>query len=137
MSDRDARRQARHDQQNDPPLLIMTSLLEGPKHGYALLGDIESFARVRLGPGTLYGAIGRLEARGLIAPAAPTGRTRPYQLTAAGRAVLEARLDELSTIVGEGRTRLRGAGVPAEDGAEARKRRRTRALPGDALGGTA
>ncbi|MDX6526430.1 MAG: hypothetical protein QOI43_1941, partial [Gaiellales bacterium] len=37
---------------NDPPLLILTSLASGPKHGYALLQDIESFAGVRLGPGT-------------------------------------------------------------------------------------
>ena len=50
----------------DPELLILTSLASGPKHGYALLQDIASFAGVTLGPGTLYGAISRLEERGLI-----------------------------------------------------------------------
>ena len=45
---------------NDPPVLILTSLASGPKHGYALLQDIQSFAGVTLGPGTLYGAIARL-----------------------------------------------------------------------------
>lgn len=113
MSDRRERGDARAEQQNDPPLLIMTSLAEGPKHGYALLGDIESFAGVKLGPGTLYGAIGRLEERGLIEPAAPAGRARPYWLTATGRAALQSRLAELSAIVGEGTARLEGASAPA------------------------
>ena len=47
-------------------VLILVSLADGPKHGYALQQDIEAFAGVRLGPGTLYGAISRLEQRGLI-----------------------------------------------------------------------
>ena len=42
---------------NDPGVLIMTSLASGAKHGYALARDIERFAGVTLGPGTLYGAI--------------------------------------------------------------------------------
>ena len=41
---------------NDPPLLILVSLADGPKHGHALAKDIEDFAGVRLGPGALYGA---------------------------------------------------------------------------------
>ncbi|MHB1537736.1 MAG: PadR family transcriptional regulator [Solirubrobacteraceae bacterium] len=113
MSNRRARRDTRQEQQNDPPLLIMTSLAEGPKHGYALIADIESFAGVTLGPGTLYGAIGRLEERGLIEPAAPAGRARPYRLTGAGRASLEGRLADLSAIVGEGRARLEAAPATA------------------------
>ena len=51
---------------NDPPLLILTSLADGPKHGHALFKDIEEFAGISLGPGALYGAITRLEDRGLI-----------------------------------------------------------------------
>ena len=104
---------------NDPPVLILTSLASGAKHGYALLLDIEQFAGVRLGPGTLYGAIGRLEERGLIEPAGPAGRTRPYRLTAAGSEALEATLADLRTIVDEGTARLRGrprAGVAALGG---------------------
>ena len=93
--------------ENDPPVLIMTSLASGPKHGYALITDIESFAGVRLGPGTLYGAIGRLEERGLIVPLAPEGRARPYKLTAQGAAALESTLAELRSIVEEGTARLR------------------------------
>ena len=74
---------------NDPPVLILTSLAEGDKHGYALLGDIETFAGVRLGPGTLYGAIARLEERGLIEAEwaeTPKGRrAKVYSLTRAGK----------------------------------------------------
>ena len=72
---------------NEPPVLILTSLAAGPKHGYALTKDIEAFAGVSLGPGTLYGAIARLEERGLIAPV-PVGsdaRRRPYRITGEGR----------------------------------------------------
>jgi DNA-binding PadR family transcriptional regulator len=103
---------------NDPPILILTSLASGPKHGYALLQDIEAFAGVQLGPGTLYGAIGRLEQRGLIEAVAEHGRTRPYRLTAAGSRVLETALLEMRTIVEVGTRRLSGsdgasAGVPA------------------------
>ena len=93
--------------ENDPSVLILTSLASGPRHGHALLLDIESFAGVRLGPGTLYGAIGRLEERGLIEAVAPVGRARPYRLTAEGSAVLEATLAELGAIVDEGTARLR------------------------------
>ena len=53
---------------SDPTLLVLASLAEGDKHGYAMMEDIERFAGVRLGPGTLYGAITRLEERGWIGP---------------------------------------------------------------------
>jgi DNA-binding PadR family transcriptional regulator len=91
---------------NDPPVLILTSLASGPKHGYALMQDIESFAGVRLGPGSLYGAISRLEERGLIEPLGALSRTRPYQLTPAGREALEVTLVALRAVVDEATTRL-------------------------------
>jgi DNA-binding PadR family transcriptional regulator len=97
---------------NDPPLLILTSLASGPKHGYALLQDIESFAGVTLGPGTLYGAIARLEERGLIEPVGVSDRRRPYRLTGAGRTELESTLAELRAIVDEGTARLRRPRAP-------------------------
>jgi len=73
---------------NDPPVLILTSLAGGPKHGHALAKDIEDFAGVALGPGALYGAITRLEERGLIEPLGSDDRRRPYRITAAGVAAL-------------------------------------------------
>ncbi|HST17383.1 MAG TPA: PadR family transcriptional regulator [Gaiellaceae bacterium] len=93
---------------NDPRLLILTSLSSGPKHGHALLLDIEAFAGVRLGPGTLYGAITRLEERGLIEPIAAEERKRPYRLTAAGTRELNDSLAGLSRIIETGTARLAG-----------------------------
>jgi DNA-binding PadR family transcriptional regulator len=87
-------------------VLIMTSLAAGAKHGYALARDIENFAGLTLGPGTLYGAITALEERGLIEPAGHDERRRPYRLTAAGRAELAATVRSLDAIVAEGARRL-------------------------------
>jgi DNA-binding PadR family transcriptional regulator len=97
---------------NDPTLLILTSLAAGEKHGYALLQDIEAFAGVTLGPGTLYGAIGRLEQRGLIEPVGEAGRRRPYRLTTSGAEALAAALHELRAIADEGGRRLAARGAP-------------------------
>lgn len=91
---------------NDPSLLIMTSLSSGPKHGYGLFQDIESFSGQRLGPGTLYGAIARLEERGLIEGMATEGRTRPYRLTGAGEQTLQSTLTDLRRVVDEATVRL-------------------------------
>ncbi|MDA8076207.1 MAG: PadR family transcriptional regulator [Actinomycetota bacterium] len=89
-----------------PPLFVLMSLASGPKHGHALMKDITGFAMVRLGPGTLYGAIGRLEDRGLIAAMPADDRRRPYELTSEGAAVLEASVAELRQIADEGASRL-------------------------------
>ena len=91
---------------SDPPLLILVSLAAGPKHGHAILLDIESFAGARLGPGTLYGAISRLEDEGLIAALPADGRRRPYELTPPGREVLASRLSMLDGTVRAGLARV-------------------------------
>lgn len=91
---------------NEPGVLILTSLASGPKHGYALTQDIEGFAGVKLGPGTLYGAITRLEERGLIEPAGDEQRRRPYRLTAAGETELTKALEAMNSIAQEGSVRL-------------------------------
>jgi DNA-binding PadR family transcriptional regulator len=95
---------------NEPPLLILTSLAGGPKHGYALTKDIAAFAGVRLGPGSLYGALARLEKRGLIEPEPldpeADARRRPYRLTAEGRAALVAAVREMRLLSDEGAVRL-------------------------------
>jgi DNA-binding PadR family transcriptional regulator len=90
----------------EPGLLILTSLAGGPKHGYAMIEDIDRIARVRLGPGTLYGALARLEARGLIEPLPDEERRRPYRLTALGREVLGEQLAAIRQIAEAGLRRL-------------------------------
>ena len=90
----------------DPLLLILVSLAGGPKHGHAILLDVESFAGLRLGPGTLYGAIGRLEADDLIEALPDEGRRRPYRLTPSGHEMLVARLSVLGGTVRAGLARV-------------------------------
>jgi DNA-binding PadR family transcriptional regulator len=82
----------------DRSILVLTSLASGPKHGYALIQDIEGFARVRLGPGTLYGCLAKLEAAGLIEAMPTEDRRHPYRITATGLAMLQERLDESARI---------------------------------------
>lgn len=91
---------------NDPPILILTSLASGPKHGHALAKDIAEFAGVLLGPGALYGAITRLEERGLIEPTGSEDRRQPYRITAAGSEALAAAVRDMKRIVDVGTTRL-------------------------------
>jgi DNA-binding PadR family transcriptional regulator len=93
----------------DPGLLVLTSLAEGPKHGYAITLDVEEFSGVKLGPGTLYGALSRLESRGLIEALPADDRRRPYRLTAAGSTALEQELQELHAVTRQGLDRLRVA----------------------------
>lgn len=93
----------------DPTFLILSSLAQGQKHGYAMQTDIADFAGVTLGPGTLYGAISRLEHEGLIEVAGPTSRRRPYRITALGRKNLEARLAALAPVIRVTARRLRNA----------------------------
>jgi DNA-binding PadR family transcriptional regulator len=99
-----------HGRFSDPSLLVMSSLADGPKHGYAMTKDIERFAGVTLGPGTLYGALARLERLSLITALPATERRRPYRLTQAGATVLRSELASWQTIASTGLRRLE---VPA------------------------
>ena len=91
---------------SEPALLILISLADGPKHGYAMTEDIAGVANVRLGPGTLYGAITRLESRGLIAGVETADRRNPYRITALGEKALRLRLSVLEAVAQAGRQRL-------------------------------
>ena len=92
----------------DPAVLILSSLAGGDKHGYALVKDIEAFAGVKLGPGTLYGALTRLEQRGLIEALAAEDRRRPYRLTGHGAAALHTYLQHARDVAQVGLGRLAG-----------------------------
>ena len=93
----------------EPALLILISLADGPKHGYAMTDDIEQVAGVRFGPGTLYGAITRLEGRRLIQRMESGDRRNPYRLTALGEKALRARLASLQAVTRVGQRRLASA----------------------------
>lgn len=94
---------------SDPTLLVLASLADGEKHGYAIMEDIRSFANVRLGPGTLYGAITRLEERGWIRPVGSQDRRQPYRLTAAGQQHLEEQVASLDRVIKTATRRLKQA----------------------------
>jgi DNA-binding PadR family transcriptional regulator len=90
----------------DPALLILASLASGAKHGYAMMEDIAQMSGVRLGPGTLYGALARLEQRGLIESLPAEERRRPYRLTGLGASALREQLRSLEHFASAGLRRL-------------------------------
>jgi DNA-binding PadR family transcriptional regulator len=94
---------------SEPALLVMISLADGPKHGYAMAQDIARISGQKLGPGTLYGAITRLDAAKWIEALPSDDRRRPYKLTLAGTRVLRARLDALRALTRTAQARLADA----------------------------
>ncbi len=94
---------------NQPSVLILTSLASGPKHGYALTVDIEQFAKVKLGPGTMYGAISRLESGGFIEALPSSDRRKPYRITESGRQALVEAAGEMRSLADTGISRLAGS----------------------------
>lgn len=94
---------------------LLLSLWEGAKHGYALMQEVDerTEGRIRLGPGSLYYALGRLEEGRLIEESAPDGREteaphedrrRYYRLTRSGRKRLREETTLLADIVAHART---------------------------------
>ena len=86
----------------EPSLLILTSLSDGPKHGYAIMQDVEQRTGRPMGAGTLYAALVRLEEQGLVEPLTPVDRRRPYRLTAVGASNLAEQLRGLSAFAQRG-----------------------------------
>jgi DNA-binding PadR family transcriptional regulator len=91
----------------EPAMLVLVSLTDGPKHGYAIMSDVESFEGIGIGPGTLYAVLARLEQAGFIEPLDAVERRRPYRITRAGRAALSSQLEQMDRFVRLGRTRAR------------------------------
>ena len=91
----------------EPTFFILLSLAPGPKHGYAILKEVEilSQGRVRLSTGTLYGAIKRLLDRGWIRrvddpiPNDTDRERKSYALTELGQRVLNAEIARLQKLV--------------------------------------
>ena len=94
----------------DATVLVLTSLSDSPKHGYAIIKDIEEMSGISFGPGTLYGVLARLEEEGLVEALPADDRRRPYRITGQGAAVLQERLETSMKVatIGLGRLRLLG-----------------------------
>ena len=90
----------------EPALLILVSLSDGPKHGYAIMADVEAGTGRPMGPGTLYAALARLEERGLVEALPPVDRRRPYRLSGLGATVLADQLRDLASFAALGLRRL-------------------------------
>ena len=111
----------------EPTFLILTALLDQPRHGYALLTEVErlSAGRVSLRVGTLYAALDRLAGEGLVAVESEevvNGRLRrTYCLTSAGAGAVAAeatRMADLARAARQGLRRRAGIGVqPTAGGA--------------------
>ncbi len=95
---------------SEPALLILASLAGGDKHGYSMMEDIEAISGIKLGPGTLYGAISRLEEHGFIEVVETEDRRKPYKLTAKGLTTLESTLEKMQRFTRTGLQRLGGTG---------------------------
>lgn len=99
----------------DAQMLVLTVLAKGPLHGYAINAAIEELTDRKLGPGSLYGALSRLEARGLIRPADQAAeaeqltreRHRTVQITDTGRDTLRVELEQMARVSQAGLRALR------------------------------
>ena len=93
----------------EPAMLVLVSLSDGPKHGYAIMADVEAFSGNPMGPGTLYAVLARLEEAGHVEPLATEDRRRPYRITPAGTEAMRRQLDAMERFVRVGRVRAEGA----------------------------
>lgn len=93
-------------QVNDAQTLVLCALSDGPLHGYGINTAVKELTGERLGAGSLYGALSRLEAKGLIESLEEQGRQRPVRLTPAGREVLEQELRSMARVAAVGLKRL-------------------------------
>jgi DNA-binding PadR family transcriptional regulator len=98
----------------EPAVLVLVSLSDGPRHGYAIMADVEAYSGFALGPGTLYAVLARLERAGLVEPMPSEDRRRPYRITADGSRALAQRLSRMEELLEVGRRRL-----PREEGTRA------------------
>ena len=89
-------------------LHILLALADGDQHGYAIAQTVEELTggTVRMGPGTLYGSIGRMVASGLLEESSrgrgrggDDERRRFYRMTTLGRRVLESEMERFDRVV--------------------------------------
>ena len=83
------------DRKTDTAIYILVSLLEGPKHGYAIKIDLEKTFKINVSYGTLYGVIKRLLEKNLIEMHPQQNRRQPYALTHTGKQVVKKEIENL------------------------------------------
>ena len=87
---------------------IMVALADQPKHGYAIMKDIQDLGGFSMRPGTLYAALARMQRAHLVEEIQTSDyRRRPFQLTAVGKSRLEADLKMLAALASTGLRRLK------------------------------
>jgi DNA-binding PadR family transcriptional regulator len=94
------------DRISETAALILISLAEGPRHGTAMLDDVQAVSGRSMAVGTLYGTLDRLIQAGLVVAAPADGRRQPYELTPAGTQALSGYLAQARTLVQLGTRRL-------------------------------
>ena len=90
----------------EPATLILLSLTSGPKHGYAIMHDVDEQMGVKLGPGTLYGAIAKLIKWEMIHALPSEDRARPYEISPKGRKAVADFVRAWAPIIRLGERRL-------------------------------
>ena len=99
------------EQVSDQVFHVLLSLVDGPRHGYGILRDVEARTRgaFTLGSGTLYSAIKRMKAKGWVerveVPERGDARRKYYGLTEAGREVARAEARRLAELVRHARAK--------------------------------
>jgi len=81
---------------------VLLALLDGPRHGYGLMQDVDELSggELQIGPGTLYTAIKRLRASKLISETDADGdRRRCYKLTKKGTAAAKEEAERMNQLV--------------------------------------
>ncbi|HCW73106.1 MAG TPA: PadR family transcriptional regulator [Clostridiaceae bacterium] len=76
-----------------------------PNHGYQLMQEISEISggRVKMGPGTLYGLLNRIEEEGLIAKESDDGRRKTYRITLYGKEQLYKEYERLNRMISDGK----------------------------------
>ena len=99
---------------SEPVFLILTSLADQPRHGYALMQDIQQMSneRVMLSTGTLYGALRRLLEDGLIERFQQKDKSRDkqaYKLTVEGRRQVRLEMNRMKQLMRIAAARMKEA----------------------------
>ncbi len=88
---------------------ILLSLTES-RHGYGIMQHVEelTYGRIRLGPGTIYGTLSKLEKDELILPVSEEDRRKFYKLSKKGEELLQLEMDRLQELIANGKKEMEG-----------------------------